>query len=234
MAKANWTRDEIILALELYLSRGTLDSSTTEVRALSTELKSLPLHPIADRASNFRNDASIAFKLLNLATLDPAYDRPGFQAVSRVDREVWDFFGRDLERTRVAAAAIRAASLLGLQPSSEEEENFADEGALLYRLHRARERNRSLVMKKKAQTVGRGVPLDCEVCGFNFERVYGKQAAEYIECHHRRPLSLSGPTTTRLEDLALLCANCHSAIRASRPWLSVEELSELVVEREGS
>jgi putative restriction endonuclease len=30
--------------------------------------------------------------------------------------------------------------------------------------------------------------------------------------------------TTRLEDLALLCANCHRMIHRASPWLSVEEL----------
>ena len=41
---------------------------------------------------------------------------------------------------------------------------------------------------------------------------------------HRRPLAEAvGSVTTRLEDLALLCPNCHRAIHRTAPLMSVEE-----------
>ena len=33
---------------------------------------------------------------------------------------------------------------------------------------------------------------------------------------------------TKLEDLALICANCHRMIHAQKPWLSVEELRAIL------
>lgn len=54
-----------------------------------------------------------------------------------------------------------------------------------------------------------------------------------VRRHLRRerdtPLSVSGPTKTRLADLALVCSNCHRMIhRRPREWLTVEELAALV------
>jgi hypothetical protein len=34
--------------------------------------------------------------------------------------------------------------------------------------------------------------------------------------------------TTKLEDLALVCANCHRMIHSRRPWLSVSAVRELL------
>jgi len=33
---------------------------------------------------------------------------------------------------------------------------------------------------------------------------------------------------TRLEDLALLCSNCHRMVHYRRPWLTLEELRQLL------
>jgi predicted HNH restriction endonuclease len=57
--------------------------------------------------------------------------------------------------------------------------------------------------------------LRCEVsgCGFDFEAQYGSLGRGYAEVHHLKPLAGGkGPRETRLEDLALVCANCHAMI----------------------
>jgi hypothetical protein len=59
-------------------------------------------------------------------------------------------------------------------------------------------------------------------------RRYGVHGADYIECHHRIPLHVTGETQTRLADLALLCSNCHRMIHRTKQWLKVEDLKELV------
>jgi 5-methylcytosine-specific restriction protein A len=51
----------------------------------------------------------------------------------------------------------------------------------------------------------------------------------FMEVHHIKPLSTLNPGgKTTLDDLALLCANCHRMVHAQRPWLSMEELKTLV------
>ncbi|MFI5960355.1 HNH endonuclease [Cryptosporangium sp. NPDC051539] len=105
-------------------------------------------------------------------------------------------------------------------------EIVADEGTLLARWHYTRERDRKLRSKKIAAVRKAGAALSCEVCQFDFEVAYGPHGADFIECHHRRPLADSGPTKTSLSDLALLCSNCHRMIHYRSPWLSVEELHQ--------
>ena len=52
--------------------------------------------------------------------------------------------------------------------------------------------------------------LECEVCRFDFEVKYGERGVAFIECHHIVKLTKLRPhSKTRLEDLVLVCANCH-------------------------
>jgi 5-methylcytosine-specific restriction protein A len=84
-----------------------------------------------------------------------------------------------------------------------------------FRLHRSREwalRNRKIEAALAANPDGR---LLCEVpnCGFDFEVTYGQIGEGFIEVHHLRPLSeADGPTVTSLDDLAIVCSNCHAMI----------------------
>jgi hypothetical protein len=67
--------------------------------------------------------------------------------------------------------------------------------------------------------------LRCEVCGFSFGETYGDRAKDYIEGHHRKAVSEMQPgDTTAVEDIAMLCSNCHRTIHAKFPYISVDEL----------
>jgi 5-methylcytosine-specific restriction protein A len=39
---------------------------------------------------------------------------------------------------------------------------------------------------------------------------------------------VTASTRPALEDLALLCANCHRIIHSCRPWLSLDELRAII------
>ncbi len=58
----------------------------------------------------------------------------------------------------------------------------------------------------------------------DFGERYGQRGEGFIECHHTKPLASPGQTVTRLDDLALLCSNCHRMVHLRRPMLSVEDL----------
>ncbi|MDN5896921.1 MAG: HNH endonuclease, partial [Nocardioides sp.] len=79
-----------------------------------------------------------------------------------------------------------------------------------------------------------GLPISCEVCAFDFGATYGALGEGYVEVHHRLPLHASGPVKTRLEDLALLCSNCHRMIHRARPWLTPEGLGAVVRRQQAS
>lgn len=82
----NWTRDELIIALGLYckLEFGKLHGRNTLIRQVAVLLGRTP--------------GSLAMKLVNLASLDPAITRTGrsgLAGASALDREMWQAFASD-------------------------------------------------------------------------------------------------------------------------------------------
>jgi len=59
--------------------------------------------------------------------------------------------------------------------------------------------------------------IRCEVCHLSEEESYPQPFASRIfEVHHLMPLSqVETPRKTTLDDLAVVCANCHRAIHAT-------------------
>jgi hypothetical protein len=107
-------------------------------------------------------------------------------------------------------------------PSLLETDDPMVEGHTELRLvaHRHREeilRKRKLAAALRESHDGK---LRCAVpgCEFCFQDVYGKAAERYIQVHHLQPLGLRRtPTQTRLRDLILVCANCHTMIHYLDP-----------------
>lgn len=232
----NWTRDELILALDLYFDHPTPDQTHPEVIALSAELTRFWAHASGARSDTLRNASGVSMKLSNFQRLDPAFQERGAKGLpngAQGDVEVWEEFSGDRVRLRAVAQAIRtvldqAPDIAARNEDSEDAE--ASEGAILTRLHHYRERDRGLVDKRKAQELKRNGRLACEACEFEFGAAYGARGAAYIEAHHTRPLETLEPgARTKVSDLALLCANCHRMVHAKRPWLSVAELRALIL-----
>ena len=94
--------------------------------------------------------------------------------------------------------------------------------------HKAHERNTAQVQKAKANYIQKNGAV-CQICGFDFKKVYGDVGAEYIEAHHTIPVSeMKESDITKVKDLAFVCANCHRMLHRRRPWLSIDELSMLI------
>jgi hypothetical protein len=94
------------------------------------------------------------------------------------------------------------------------------------------ERNSRLIKEAKENFKRIHGRLFCEVCNLDFEKVYGELGQDYIEGHHKVPLSqLTSETESTIDDIALLCSNCHSMIHRKKECLSVEELRQIVEER---
>lgn len=71
---------------------------------------------------------------------------------------------------------------------------------------------------------------ECEACGFDFETVYGEFAKHCVEVHHLRILAEAKDSgiVTSMEDVRVLCPNCHRALhRSSKPkdWNAFKTLS---------
>ncbi|MFH1732753.1 MAG: HNH endonuclease [Planctomycetota bacterium] len=152
---------------------------------------------------------------------------------------MWEAFADDPPRLRELADLIRATCEAKLAHElaevSDDADEEAEEGKLLMRLHKTRERNRKLVRKKKQLALEKYGRLACEVCGFDFALVYGGHGEAFIECHHCTPLGkLKVKGVTRLQDLALVCANCHRMLHRGKRLLAVKDLQTIVETRRRS
>lgn len=232
-----WSRDELILALDLYLRhRERLpDSDDPEVVELSLALNALYGERARD-ASLFRNPNGVYMKLANFRAVDPLYTSQGKRGLQRGGygtEEVWTEFSERPDRLKLIASAIReAAAALPHQADNDDDIAEALEGRLLTSMHRTRERNRELIRKKREAVLRETGRLACEACGFDFNATYGAHGTGFIEVHHVLPLHTLKPgSRTRLQDLAVLCANCHRMVHAKSKWLSLLELKELLAER---
>lgn len=231
---ANWTRDELILALDLYFREPEARTSKAHpvVRDLSDVLNALPIHNTQARATykHFRNIDSVLMKLANFQRLDPDYEGKGLERGSRLDKEIWQEFANDRERLgRVAKEISRRTSKTDMEPPEDPYGAEAVEGKILSYVHKRRERSRRLIHQKKQSVLKRYGRLTCEVCSFDFQERYGERGAGFAECHHIIPISeLNSMRRTLLSDLAIVCANCHRMIHSKKPWLTLGELSELL------
>ena len=69
----------------------------------------------------------------------------------------------------------------------------------------------------------------CQICGFDFARVYGAIGQDFIHVHHLRPVAAlcqNGGALIRPErDLLPVCPNCHAMLHTKKPEpLTPEEL----------
>jgi 5-methylcytosine-specific restriction enzyme A len=238
-ANPDRTRDELIVALDVYLTYrpNPPGKGSNEIIDLSRVLNQLgtKLFHTDVRSATFRNENGVYMKLMNFRRLDPEYTaggRRGLVRGARLEEQVWKEFSGDPRRCHDIAKAI-IASLE--RPENEFEANDdreiqeAPEGRLLTRIHLTRERNRRLVEAKRKKAMASNGRLACEVCEFDFSIACGDCGSGFIECHHTKPLAILGTEAkTHIDDLALVCANCHRMIHRRKPWLSIAELKAMI------
>jgi 5-methylcytosine-specific restriction protein A len=233
-----WSRDELVLALDLYLlhRNGLPSVNHPEVRALSQNLNLIGNATGVSKNQSFRNTNGVCMKLNNFRRWDPSYTNTGRTGLAKGNKDeklVWLEFANNPKRLAEVVAAINAnvetITTTPIDLSAEEEPGFfeAEEGKVLTRVHRVRERDKKLVKRKKDEVLKKHGVLQCEACGFNFSKTYGPDVEGIIDVHHTKPLHTLQPgDKTKLTDLALLCANCHRVVHSRRKWLSVAEVKE--------
>lgn len=232
----DWTYDELILACDLVWSNNMRELRAGDPRVIElSELLQDYWATVSDDEylPTLRNPNGVGRKTSDIMTALPDYKGKPTRG-GKLDRVVIDLFRGDPAEMHERAVAIRN-TIAQLRASGERAEAPADlddegvlEGGLLERVRLILERNRGVrddAVKVFKQKHGR---VSCQACAFDFSMTYGPRGEDYIECHHRTPLSQSGLTWTRVQDFVLLCSNCHRMIHRRRPWLTFEELVALI------
>lgn len=148
-SNADWTRDETVLLMALYLRHPKAEKGHPEVLALSALLRGAALARGTTISVNFRNPAGTAMKLRNFAKSDPAPIFPqgkGLKGGGKIDGIVWDEFGSD--RAALAKEVVRirkefaSGEWIAPTPSRGPPPGFGerlhvreDSGSLVYLIH---------------------------------------------------------------------------------------------------
>lgn len=92
------------------------------------------------------------------------------------------------------------------------------EGEYRYVLHKRRERSSALRKAKVKHFLTANDFIHCELCRENLNEKYPSSLSEgYIEVHHIKPIStLAEHTPTHIDDLILLCPNCHRMVHRTK------------------
>lgn len=224
-----WTYEELVLAVDLIDRRGWVggNARTPELIELSSYLRTANFPKLENLDPSFRSPSSISMKLGNLKGANVNIEG-GLRATKR-EAEIVGYFlsNRDIMHA-LANSLRRVGGSIDDEPDigptlDEAEVTAAIEGGPRYVLTMRRERSRVLRKAKIARVEANGRRIACEVCDFSFHDAYGELGKSYIEVHHRTPLHVSGRVESSLDDLALLCSNCHRMIHR-RGWIGVEEL----------
>ena len=235
MRNPKWSRDEIILTLDFYHTHFPKipEKTSREIEALSQSLRKLRLKLGGDLNNKYRNINGVHMKLMNFHHFNSNHPGKGLKGGSKLDDQIFREFERDVPKLRKISEKI--LNLLKVDESLEtsdvdDDESFeSQEGKLLTRTHRYRERDPRIVKQKKSKALQEIGRLECEGCGFDFKEKYGSHGDGFIECHHIKPVSeIELGEKTTLGDLLLVCSNCHRMIHRHQPWLSISELKELI------
>ena len=225
MAKrVNWTRDEYILALELYLKYPK--SAPSKTNPILSEYSKLmrSMHPNeASLDPELRNENGVYLRLMNFRSVDPYWMNQGKVGMTSGKvgkcKEIWDEFESNPELVFELAGQIKSELISGewthTQSNTESlSVSVATEGKLVLNRHFRRERSpklRSTKLKQQTQEFGKNF---CEACMQDAER-YNCPPEKILEVHHKLPLhKAEAEVETRLSDLAILCANFHKSIHA--------------------
>jgi 5-methylcytosine-specific restriction protein A len=70
----------------------------------------------------------------------------------------------------------------------------------------------------------------CQICGFDFEKVYGNLGKGFIHVHHIKPIASIKQEyqINPLRDLIPVCPNCHAMLHRTKEGVSIDEIKKIL------
>jgi len=154
--------------------------------------------------------------------------RPVIQALTRLDilpRKERKKVAPDPVALASPTAKVIAAMLCNPEVQVNEVLLAAMEGRHYLAERGFRQRNRLLIEAKKKQSDGK-----CSVCGFDFKERYRGIEKDQLVAHHVKPIGQRRRASkTTLDQINLLCPNCHAAVHSEDPPLSADQLRKMLI-----
>jgi len=71
---------------------------------------------------------------------------------------------------------------------------------------------------------------NCQICNFDFEKVYGEIGKDFIHVHHVVDILTIGENykVDPIKDLIPVCPNCHAMLHKKRPAYTPQELKQII------
>ena len=220
MSNASFTRDEAILALDVFYSAedNRVASDSKEMDELSRLLRRLPIHQAEKQNPDFRSSSGITNQLnLFRRSLNTGKKHPN---VGKLFFDVAFEYENKLNELHDTAQAIRRNEEYFLITYGAASENDVfPEGILLSHLHR----------KIEVQVASRISHSDCcAICNMKPE-LYYQPCGSLLQLHLLVPPALlDGGKKYGADSFITVCPTCHAALHAYRPWLTRENCGELL------
>ena len=221
MANAKFTRDEVILLLDVaHYSPPTgkcYSSTMPAVIELSQILQQLPIYPKEERPENFRNCPGIRNQLNNFNR--GFSDQEGNTNVGGLFFQVDCEFPDKMFLHQIAESIRRNLPYFDANFGTASEDEGFPEGILLGHLHRIIERRDGAKLPKANR---------CAICHLEPATLY--QPCENLLQHHLviAPAQMDGSKKYTAEHFITVCPNCHAALHRCRPWLGKDNCGELL------
>ncbi len=220
MANASFTRDEVILALDVFYSFGkdTGYIGPDKMQELSLLLRRLPIHSIQDDDLSFRSASGIRGQLhLMKKSLESGIKS---KDVGQLFIDIAEEFRDRYDNLHVIAEAIRRneATFVSLFGAPLEDIGFS-EGILLGHLHRLIEQRDGTKSDMKNR---------CEVCNIQ-PGLYYCNSGQLLQNHLVvAPTLMDYSKKYRADSFLTVCPTCHAALHRFRPWLTKENCQDVL------
>lgn len=219
MANANFTRDEVILALDVLYFSGEQHFSgrTPAIQELSALLRKLPIHPAEDQPENFRNPVGVSDQINRFRNIERWGKRFHVgEMFTIVDQE---FAERRDELHQIAQSIRRNLQSFDIPFGYRAENNSFPEGMLLGHLHCVIENRDSAKLKPNHR---------CDICQIDTDDIY-PGCSNLMTMHLTVPVTaLDGEKRYSATSFITVCPNCHAALHRRRPWLTKENCGDLL------
>ncbi|MGE4571129.1 MAG: HNH endonuclease [Candidatus Izemoplasmatales bacterium] len=145
-----------------------------------------------------------------------------FDKIDFIDNAIVDLFPRRKSKVKVSKSKKSKKVFY-----YDENETIKEEGDTKYRHVKVRERSTKL-RNAAVEFYTKEGKIVCDICGFDFSKVYNGLGQGYIEIHHKKPIYQYESDDEEvvikdaIKNLAPVCANCHRMLHRKKSILFEE------------